>query len=157
MDGIKLFSRKRKREYAVKRDQGTAQPVSGNKAAEQAAKLQNLTAAGPDGRPSDRPDAEASELCGFHDLGVSEWLELVCNSLGMKQPTQVGLWLTEHAVDLLQPLVVFCAMLLRRLAGCRQAGTAVDPMMCTRAPGQLSAALAACCGILWQQAGTAME
>ncbi len=103
MDDIKLFSKKRKRDSAAKRDQATVQPVGGDKVAEQPAKLQRLTAAFPDRRPSDRPDTEASELCNFRDLGVSEWLELVCSSLGMKQPTQVGLWLTEHAVDLLQP------------------------------------------------------
>ena len=38
------------------------------------------------------------------------------------------------------PLDMLCAM-LAAVAGCRQAGTAVDPMICTRAPGQLSAAL----------------
>ena len=108
MDGIKLFSRKRKRDSAVKRDQAIVQPVGGDKSAEQPAKLHNLTAAGPDGRPSVRPDAEASKLCNFRDLGVSEWLELVCNSLGMKQPTQVDLWLTEQAVDLLQPGCSWC-------------------------------------------------
>ena len=30
-----------------------------------------------------------SEQCTFKDLGVSEWLERVCSTLGMKQPTQV--------------------------------------------------------------------
>lgn len=89
MDDIKLFSKKRKRDSAAKRDQATVQPVGGDKVAEQPAKLQRLTAAFPDRRPSDRPDTEASELCNFRDLGVSEWLELVCSSLGMKQPTQV--------------------------------------------------------------------
>ena len=96
MDGIKLFSKNRKRASTVmKRDQATAQPIGGDKVAGQAGKRQKLTVPGPDRRPSVRPDAEASELCNFRDLGVSEWLEHVCNSLGMKQPTQVGLSLTN--------------------------------------------------------------
>ena len=103
MDGIKLFSKKRKRDAAVKRAQAITQPIGEDNVAEQPVKLQKLTAARPDGRPRDRPDPEASDLRNFRDLGVSEWLELVCNSLGMKQPTQVGLWLTDHAADLLQP------------------------------------------------------
>ena len=110
MDGIKLFSRKRKRYSAVKRDQATAQSVGGDQVAEQPGKLQKLTAPGPDGRASARPQAEAPELCNFRDLGVSEWLELVCNSLGMKQPTQVRLWLTEYALDLLQPGCSWCCV-----------------------------------------------
>ena len=148
------------------RDQATAQAVGGDKVAVQPVKLQKLTAAGPDGRPSVRPDAEASEACIFRDLGVSEWLELVCNSLGMKQPTQVGLWLTGRAVDLLQPACswscasghVLCrAVAAAWLAVTRQAGSAVDTMMCTGAPGQLAAALAASCDIPWQEAGAAAE
>ena len=146
MDGIKLFSKKRKR--TVKRDQATAQPAGGDKVAEQPAKLQKLTAARLDRRPSDRPDAEASELCNFRDLGVSEWLELVCNSLGMKQPTQVGLWFTEHAVLLLALYLWTCSV----PCCCSRpiAGATVDPLMCHQSSW---AAVCSPCSILWKEAG----
>lgn len=83
-DGIALFSSK---PAAKKRRKAPAASVPAADAAEQ-----HLAASEAPLEPADNVAAGDLEQAGeltFRQLGLSEWLDNVCSSLGMREPTQV--------------------------------------------------------------------
>ena len=89
-EGVSLFSRppRQKRQRvaaaespAVKADDAEQQAAAAQAPVEPAERA----VAGPSELPSAEDDGEVT----FRQLGLSEWLDRVCASLGMRQPTQV--------------------------------------------------------------------